>query len=64
MQVHALARVVAGTALSMLIMVAATAVSLALHLSGKGVGVLGSVPSGPPVLAFPRRRNRIARCSA
>ncbi len=39
---------------ALIVLVAATAVSLALHLSGKGVGVLGSVPSGPPVLAFPR----------
>lgn len=39
---------------ALIVLVAATVAAVALHLSGKGVGVLGDVPSGPPVLAFPR----------
>jgi hypothetical protein len=39
---------------ALLVLVAATFTSNALHLPDHGVAVLGSVPSGPPVLAFPQ----------
>ena len=39
---------------ALIVLVAATIASTALHLPGHGVSVLGEVPSGPPVLAFPR----------
>jgi high affinity sulfate transporter 1 len=39
---------------ALLVLIAATLASAALHLTDRGVAVLGSVPSGPPVLAFPR----------
>lgn len=39
---------------ALIVLVAATVASTLLHLPGRGVAVLGSVPSGPPVLAFPR----------
>ena len=39
---------------ALVVLVAATVASIALHLPGHGVSALGSVPSGPPVLAFPR----------
>jgi len=39
---------------ALLVLVAATLTSTILHLPDHGVAVLGSVPSGPPVLAFPR----------
>lgn len=39
---------------ALIVLVAATIASTVLHLPGHGVAVLGSVPSGPPVLAFPR----------
>lgn len=39
---------------ALIVLVAATVVSIALHLPTHGVAVLGSVPSGPPILAFPR----------
>ncbi len=38
---------------ALIVLVAATVASTTLHLPGHGVAVLGSVPSGPPVLAFP-----------
>ncbi len=39
---------------ALIVLVAATVISVVLHLPGHGVAVLGSVPSGPPILAFPR----------
>jgi SulP family sulfate permease len=39
---------------ALIVLVAATVISTALHLPTHGVAVLGSVPSGPPILAFPR----------
>ena len=39
---------------ALIVLIAATVASMALHLPHRGVAVLGSVPSGPPVLAFPR----------
>jgi MFS superfamily sulfate permease-like transporter len=39
---------------ALIVLVAATVISIALHLPTHGVAVLGSVPSGPPILAFPR----------
>jgi len=39
---------------ALIVLVAATVASIVLHLPDHGVAVLGSVPSGPPVLAFPR----------
>lgn len=39
---------------ALIVLVSATLASSALHLPGKGVAVLGSVPSGPPVLAVPQ----------
>lgn len=39
---------------ALIVLVAATVASTALHLPSHGVRVLGSVPAGPPVLAFPR----------
>ncbi len=38
---------------ALIVLVLATVASSALHLPGKGVAVLGEVPSGPPVLAVP-----------
>ena len=38
---------------ALIVLVLATVASSALHLPGKGVAVLGAVPSGPPVLAVP-----------
>jgi SulP family sulfate permease len=38
---------------ALIVLVVATVASSALHLPGKGVAVLGQVPSGPPVLAVP-----------
>jgi sulfate permease, SulP family len=38
---------------ALVVLVLATVASSALHLPGKGVAVLGQVPSGPPVLAVP-----------
>ncbi len=38
---------------ALIVLVLATVASSALHLPGKGVAVLGQVPSGPPVLAVP-----------
>lgn len=37
----------------LIVLVAATVASITMHLPRHGVAVLGSVPSGPPVLAFP-----------
>ena len=42
-----------GVPWALLVLVAATLASMVLHLPDHGVAVLGSVPSGPPVLAFP-----------
>lgn len=39
---------------ALVVLVAATAASTALHLPDHGVSVLGSVPAGPPVLHVPR----------
>lgn len=39
---------------ALLVLVAATVASTVLHLPAHGVSVLGSIPAGPPVLAFPR----------
>ncbi|WP_313673700.1 SulP family inorganic anion transporter [Mycolicibacterium sp.] len=39
---------------ALVVLVAATVASTVLHLPSHGVSVLGSVPAGPPVLAFPR----------
>jgi high affinity sulfate transporter 1 len=39
---------------ALIMLVAATVVSVVMHLPSHGVAVLGSVPSGPPILAFPR----------
>lgn len=39
---------------ALIVLIAATVASITLHLTARGVAVLGSVPSGPPVLAFPR----------
>jgi SulP family sulfate permease len=39
---------------ALIVLVAATVISTALHLPTHGVAVLGSVPAGPPILAFPR----------
>ena len=39
---------------ALIVLVAATVASTVWHLPHHGVSVLGSVPSGPPVLAFPR----------
>jgi MFS superfamily sulfate permease-like transporter len=39
---------------ALIMLIAATGASMALHLPARGVAVLGAVPSGPPVLAFPR----------
>jgi len=39
---------------ALIVLIAATVASVALHLPERGVAVLGPVPSGPPVLAFPR----------
>ena len=39
---------------ALIVLIAATVASVALHLPTHGVAVLGSVPAGPPVLAFPR----------
>jgi SulP family sulfate permease len=38
---------------ALIVLVLATVASSALHLPGKGVAVLGQVPSGPPVFAVP-----------
>lgn len=38
---------------ALIVLVLATVASTLLHLPAKGVSVLGSVPSGPPVLAVP-----------
>ena len=38
---------------ALIVLVAATVASTLMHLTSRGVSVLGSVPSGPPVLAFP-----------
>ncbi len=38
---------------ALIVLVAATVASMTLHLPDHGVVVLGSVPAGPPVLAFP-----------
>lgn len=38
---------------ALIVLVLATIASSLLHLPGKGVAVLGAVPSGPPVLAVP-----------
>ena len=38
---------------ALMVLLAATLASTAFNLPGHGVAVLGSVPSGPPVLAFP-----------
>jgi high affinity sulfate transporter 1 len=38
---------------ALIVLVAATVESTLMHLTSRGVAVLGSVPSGPPVLAFP-----------
>jgi sulfate permease, SulP family len=38
---------------ALIVLVLATVASSLLHLPAKGVGVLGQVPSGPPVLAVP-----------
>ncbi len=39
---------------ALIVLFAATVASTVLHLPSHGVSVLGSVPAGPPVLAFPR----------
>jgi len=39
---------------ALIVLIAATIASTVLHLPARGVSVLGSVPSGPPVLAVPR----------
>lgn len=39
---------------ALIVLVLATVASSLLHLPGKGVAVLGAVPSGPPVLAVPQ----------
>lgn len=39
---------------ALIVLIAATAASVVMNLPAHGVAVLGSVPSGPPVLAFPR----------
>lgn len=39
---------------ALIVLIAATVASVALHLPAHGVSVLGSVPSGPPRLSFPR----------
>lgn len=39
---------------ALVVLVAATALSPRLNLPGHGVSVLGELPAGPPVLAFPR----------
>ena len=38
---------------ALIVLIAATVASIALDLPAHGVAALGSVPSGPPVLAFP-----------
>ena len=38
---------------ALIVLIAATVASVTLHLPSHGVSVLGSVPSGPPVLGFP-----------
>ena len=38
---------------ALIVLIAATVESKLMHLTSRGVAVLGSVPSGPPVLAFP-----------
>ncbi len=38
---------------ALIVLIAATAASVALHLPAHGVSALGSVPSGPPVIRFP-----------
>lgn len=42
-----------GVPWALLVLIAATAASTALHLPDHGVAVLGEVPAGPPVLSFP-----------
>ncbi len=42
-----------GVPWALLVLIAATAASTALHLPDHGVAVLGAVPAGPPVLAVP-----------
>lgn len=39
---------------ALIVLIVATVTSVALHLPTHGVSVLGSVPSGPPTLRFPR----------
>ncbi|MFM9033640.1 MAG: SulP family inorganic anion transporter, partial [Mycobacterium sp.] len=39
---------------ALVVLIAATVASKLLHLTAHGVAVLGAIPSGPPVLAFPR----------
>jgi high affinity sulfate transporter 1 len=38
---------------ALIVLIAATAASVALHLPSHGISVLGSVPSGPPVVRLP-----------
>lgn len=39
---------------ALIVLIAATVASVVLHLSAHGVSALGAVPSGPPVVRFPR----------